>query len=85
MAVAKDTTNGIVYLGGQFSYIGPYEPFGTQIDSATGIPDFTNAKPNSLVQATCSDGNGGWYIGGDFTKVGDSIRKHIAHIDFGWI
>ena len=73
--------NGIVYIGGDFTEIGPYQPFGTQIDSATGFPDFSRARPSGAVLTSTSDGNGGWYIGGQFNMVGDSVRGRLAHIN----
>ena len=80
-AVAFDSTNNLVYLGGGFSAIGPDEAYGSQIDAITGLPNMEFANPNENVVATVSDGNGGWYIGGNFTMVGDSSRNYLAHIN----
>ena len=79
-AIVKDTAKNIVYVGGAFRSIGPIEPFGAQIDTTTGQPDFAFANPNGTVNASEPDGNGGWYVGGEFTMVGDSVRNRIAHI-----
>ena len=68
-------------MGGHFSYIGPRYPYGAKVDTNTGIPDFSFPNPNGAVIASVSDGNGGWFIGGDFTMVGDSNRSRIAHIN----
>ena len=27
-----------------------------------------------------SDGSGGWYIGGAFTRIGGSVRRRLAHV-----
>lgn len=39
------------------------------------------ARPNNNVDYILPDGNGGYFICGIFTRVGDSIRHGIAHID----
>ena len=70
-----------VYLGGAFNYIGPDEPYGTVINTTTGVPTFTFANPNESVDAVVPDGSGGWYIGGSFTQVGGQTRKGIARIN----
>src|SRR5215831_6072300 len=43
-------------------------------------PGKTNAAFGGTVRALASDGSGGWYIAGDFHRVGDSDRRHLAHI-----
>ncbi|MFZ4057294.1 MAG: delta-60 repeat domain-containing protein [Ferruginibacter sp.] len=35
---------------------------------------------NGKVQNEIPDGNGGWFISGDFTQIGGITRNHIAHI-----
>jgi hypothetical protein len=35
----------------------------------------------SSVVAVVKDGQGGWYVGGDFWRVGDQTRWNLAHID----
>ncbi|MEO6033945.1 MAG: hypothetical protein ABIQ35_01690, partial [Verrucomicrobiota bacterium] len=73
-------TNNTVYLGGQFTYVGP--------DSGSvGIVDVTNAESDKTfpviegsVNSAAPDGNGGWYIGGVFTFVGGIQRSNLAHI-----
>jgi len=54
-----------LYLGGDFEYIGPPTGAAAIVNDATG-----NLKPQSVafegsVEAAVSDGNGGWFIGGD--------------------
>lgn len=73
------STDGM-YVGGDFTYIGPNTGNGVPLDKTTGerIPNFT--KVNRTVKAVISDGNGGWYIGGSFTKVGSLERDWVAHI-----
>ena len=35
---------------------------------------------NGVVNAVASDGNGGWYLGGDFQSVGGVPRTDLAHV-----
>ena len=76
-----DTTSNVVYLGGSFSYIGPPETFGTQVSTTSAQVDFVFPNPNGEVLSSVSDGHGGWFIGGLFTMVGDSLRRNLAHIN----
>lgn len=78
-SIVKDDQKNTIYIGGHFNYVGPFVPFATTIDFA-GNPTAMFPKPNERVFACVSDGTGGWYIGGGFTMVGDSIRNHLAHI-----
>ncbi len=79
--IVKDTANNLVYVGGDFSSFGPSEPFGALLDSGSATIDFNYANPNGVVYASISDGVGGWFIGGEFTMVGDSDRNCLAHIN----
>ena len=79
-----------VYIGGQFTQVGPYTGGGVPINSSTGTPVPVFPKINGTVNAVCADGNGGWIVGGRFTSVGGVARNNIAHIlsggsvDLGW-
>jgi hypothetical protein len=68
-----------IYLGGDFSYVGPTTGSFAQLDAATGAAATLPATDGS-VMAIAADGAGGWYIGGTFTKVGDAARSKLAHI-----
>jgi|GEM_PF-3423349 len=79
---AGDTTNDLLYVGGAFTKFMPgTEPNGSMVSLQTGLPNYGFANPNSNVMCSVSDGNGGFFIGGNFTQVGDSLRKFVAHID----
>jgi hypothetical protein len=69
-----------VYIGGQFTMVGPYTGAGVPIGSATGIPSSIFPKISGTVQAVCADGSGGWFVGGQFTFVDGVARNNIAHI-----
>lgn len=74
-------SNEKVYLGGDFTHVGPAVPFGTILNNSTGLPNMSYAAPNGTVLAVLADGSGGWYIGGDFTTVGGVTRNRLARIN----
>ena len=58
-----------VYLGGSFTYVGPYMAHGAALDNVTGLPNLSFSFPNGKVQVAIADGSGGWFIGGEFTQI----------------
>ncbi|MCX6753393.1 MAG: peptidoglycan-binding protein [Candidatus Nomurabacteria bacterium] len=79
--VNQDT--GEVYIGGNFHNM--YQPSdivgqGVPVALDTGL-HLNDPQINGPVYASVSDNNGGWYIGGDFTSVGEKQRNNLAHID----
>jgi hypothetical protein len=79
MAVSGET----LYLGGQFSLIGPRTGLGVPFSSDLSTRD--QAAPqvsglNGVIYTAISDGAGGWYIGGKFTNVGGVARSDLVHI-----
>ncbi len=77
MQIVGDT----LYMGGKFTSIGYGKPYGALIDSSSGLPDLNYPSPNGQVNCVVPDGVGGWFIGGEFTMVGNLTRKHLAHIN----
>jgi hypothetical protein len=81
---AMVTTGDTLIFGGFFSRV--YTPenssayFGI-LNSKSGVLLPNIARPNNRVDYILPDGSGGYFICGIFTKVGDSIRHGIAHID----
>src|SRR5580765_2478305 len=67
-----------LYIGGNFTHVGPETGGGVPVDAATGvaIPGFP--KIAGAVFAVVSDGAGGWFIGGSFTAVGGIARSNLA-------
>jgi len=74
-AIARTTDT--VYIGGDFTYVGPYTGYGVPIDASSGQPAGAFPKVNGQVSACVADGSGGWYIGGYFTQVGGVARNRI--------
>lgn len=70
-----------IYIGGNFTGLGPNVPKGSSISTTTGLPNLNYVKPNDYVNTVVSDGAGGWYIGGEFTQVGAVARNYIAKIN----
>lgn len=80
-ALEKDTINNRIYIGGTFTALEqPNTSNGMALDTLMGMSLSAYAMPNSMVNTVLSDGNGGWFIGGNFSKVGDSTRYRIAHL-----
>ncbi len=79
-AVLFDPISDLIYIGGNFTYVGPNTGHGVGIDNSTGntVSDFPYV--NGTINAVVADGSGGWYIGGEFTSVGGIVRNNIAHI-----
>jgi hypothetical protein len=69
-----------LYLGGGFTYVGPFTGSGVPLDANSGEALLTFPQVNGTIDAVAPDGAGGWYIGGYFTEVGDLPRNNIAHI-----
>jgi hypothetical protein len=73
--------NGIIYLGGSFQSIGLIAPYNALFDKDSGelVSDYY-PETNDQVKCVTPDGEGGWYIGGQFTTVFGINRNRIAHI-----
>ena len=69
-----------LYIGGDFTRIGPVTGCGVPLDIAGGTP--VTGFPVVVGDVTCAlaDGAGGWFIGGDFTSVGGRSRTDLAHV-----
>jgi hypothetical protein len=78
-AIVQD--GNTVYIGGDFTYVGPNKPYWAALDAVTGMPDIGYVKPNGIVNVAIPDGNGGWYIGGAFTRINGLTRNNIAEIN----
>ncbi len=84
--VTDETVNALtrsgdtIYLGGDFTRIGPPTGGSTVLDPATGLraPQFPEVRGVGF--AIVPDGAGGYYIGGRFTHVGGLPRKNLAHV-----
>ena len=72
---------GVIYVGGDFSYMGPHTGSGVALSPASGSVGTTLPQvEGGFVHAVAPDGAGGFYIGGTFTAVGGVARHALAHI-----
>ena len=60
--------------------MGPRTGGGVPVSATTGEPRTRFPAVNGRVFAAVPDGAGGWYIGGEFTRVGGQPRRHLAHV-----
>ena len=69
-----------VYLAGGFDYVGPATGYGVGVDAAAGIKLPGAPVIDGVVRAAVADGQGGWFIGGDFKNVGGQYRRYAAQV-----
>jgi putative cell wall-binding protein len=74
------TEGDTIYIGGQFTKVGPYTGRGVPVDTASGLPLPVYPKFNGIVYDTVGDGSGGWYVGGSFTLVDEIAQPYVAHV-----
>src|SRR5438477_4441633 len=70
----------LLYIGGDFTSVGPASGSGVPINTSTGAAVTPFPKVTGLVFAVVPDGAGGWYVGGSFTQIGGMPRSNIARI-----
>jgi hypothetical protein len=72
---------GKYYMFGVFSSLCRNSGSALVLDTTNySIKNDNKWRINGTVYASIPDGKGGFYIGGDFSKIGDSSRKFIAQI-----
>jgi hypothetical protein len=77
------TDGSTIYIGGDFTWVGPVIGSGVAIDTGTGAAQQPYPRVAGSVSAVAPDGSGGLYLGGDFTAVRGQPRNHLAHLDAG--
>jgi len=63
-------TDEAIYFGGEFDYVGPQTVRAALFDLTFGESSGALPPINGPVYAVESDGAGGWWLGGQFTRVG---------------
>jgi hypothetical protein len=76
VAVSGDTA----YIGGEFTYVGPVTGPLVITDLSAGARVDEGFVVNGGVFASVPDGEGGWYVGGDFTEFNGLAREGLAHV-----
>lgn len=76
-------SGNMLYLGGKFQLIGRYTGHFGAVDTVTGKGYQVSGLPkvNNHINKIIPDGNGGWFIAGDFNKVSGQTRNCLAQID----
>jgi hypothetical protein len=80
---AMARSGNTIYLGGNFSQIGPRTGPAVTFSGGSSTPDATFPQVSGAeawIRAVVSDGAGGWYVGGNFTHVGGVARAGLAHV-----
>ncbi|MDP1725135.1 MAG: PKD domain-containing protein [Bacteroidota bacterium] len=73
-----------MYIGGRFNhlyYADSAVKYATQLDTIKGLLVPGMPKFNGPVYSMLADSNGGYLLSGAFTKVDDSMRIGVVHID----
>jgi len=78
-AIAPSNDGKTIYVGGRFTSAGKFFAHSGTFDGSNSALSFSH-DVNGSVHASASDGEGGWYIGGDFTVVLGVTRNKLAHI-----
>jgi hypothetical protein len=73
-------TDTVVYIGGDFTTIGPPTGPAVAVDMTTREPLPHYPQANGPVYTAIPDGVGGYYIGGAFTMVQGQLRSGLARI-----
>ncbi|HEX7881024.1 MAG TPA: hypothetical protein VF720_16560 [Candidatus Eisenbacteria bacterium] len=73
-------TDSVVFIGGDFTTIGPPTGSAVAVDMATHEPLTVYPQVDGPVYAAIPDGVGGYYIGGAFSTVQGQNRSGLARI-----
>lgn len=80
--LAIAATSAATYIGGEFDTVGPRTGPGVGINAATGkssgFPEV--AGGSAVVTVVAPDRSGGFYVGGNFKRVGNTLRRNLVHI-----
>ncbi len=71
---------GLTYVGGDFDFAGRWSGAGATVDTKTGHVAAPGLRIQGTVYSATPDGQGGWFIGGDFTQVLGQPRSGLARI-----
>lgn len=73
-------SNNRLYIGGDFTYVGPETGSTVQIDPVTGQPVPPAPFTNGSIATMIPDGAGGWYVGGSFSSILGVPKANLAHL-----
>ena len=78
--LATARVGNTIYLGGNFSSVGPATGGGVPIAVSTSAAVTAFPRVAGQVNAVVPDGQGGWYIGGLFNAVEGKSHSNLAHL-----
>ena len=70
-----------LFAGGKLGYEGNWVANGGVVNPSTAEVESLAKSINGIIHHSVSDGNGGFFIAGHFSSIGDSIRQRLAHQD----
>lgn len=79
-AMVYDAENEIIYLGGSFTELALNTGSGAPFSTTSAQPLAVFPRVDGTIFTVVEDGNGGWFIGGDFSNVNGIARTRLAHI-----
>lgn len=81
LGTAAACAGGNLYFTGQ-GFVGDYigTAFETSLSNSTLTLPPTYDRFNGLVNVAIPDGAGGWYVGGNFTRVGNLNYPYLVHL-----
>jgi hypothetical protein len=77
---ASTVVGNTLYLGGDFSRVGPATGGLMPLHATSGNPLQAPLDVDGTIKAIVSDGAGGWYVGGLFRHINGSARNSLARI-----
>ena len=77
--------DGTIYIGGDFTFVGPQSGYGVVINTTTqtrdaNYPVLYKSGGSGKVWDVVSDGSGGWYVGGDFDRLDGQTSDSLIHL-----
>lgn len=73
-------TEELIYVVGNFSLVGDPTGAFVPIDADTADAEQPWPRVDDRVYALASDGDGGWFVGGTFSRIDTHDRTRLAHI-----
>ncbi len=70
----------VIYLGGEFTHLSPNVGKGELWETVSGLPVPGFPRANGPIYTAVPDGHGGWFLGGEFTQLGETGRTNLAHL-----
>src|SRR5258708_2130145 len=77
---AVSVSGHTLYVGGNFTSAGPVSGGGVSVHPLTAAVQEGGPRVDGNVVTSISDGNGGWFLGGEFEGVGGLPRANLAHV-----